>query len=221
MEAAKNLYTHATEDMARGKAAKRLFAKYADREFVDSLTTIHWSFSHRYIIQLLNKASRNEEISCAFTLGSVLHPGGWRGHMGDHGLVVKGYITLLANDMDNLISAGYSQYAGPDAYTKRVPIVDEPGLRDKEVADWYVDFFKKRRKTSGINKIVKGDIENGIVLSKEDYKPSNRNEALVDHWRPLAVVTEPRYKDEFMDRFPKIFCGTDKEVAEHLGLRVQ
>jgi hypothetical protein len=55
-------YFHRT--MKVGGILKRIFAKHMDKQFIRSLTTIHWSYSTRDVLRMLTNMSRRDEISC-------------------------------------------------------------------------------------------------------------------------------------------------------------
>ena len=94
------------ERRIHGRTLKKLFHKHADHDFLSSLTTIHWGSSSG-IADLLRswvyeKAGR-DELSCnAYKEGENKIGAGIGG--GTIGLVVDGHITLLANDMDDIVS---------------------------------------------------------------------------------------------------------------------
>jgi hypothetical protein len=175
----------------QGRIIKKLFAKYADREFLNSLLTIHWGSDVSNIDHLIKKGKHRDELSCG-----AYFPGEVTGHnYGPFGLLVKGHITLLANDMDNVISGG---------------------------SDRYTNVNPSRTKSSGANKGVgvtlpisryayhpdeHDDYEPGMdpvmVLDQSDWSPRNTaanisNEAFVDNWQVVAIVLfDYRYKDSF------------------------
>jgi hypothetical protein len=155
-----------------GRLLKKIFAKLVDRSFVDSLVTIHWA-SYGGIERAMGKhVSSKDELSCNAYLPQKVKQGG----MGTVGLLVKGHITLLANDMDHLWT----------------------GSGEAAAAD-----FPLMKKTSGANKGVHRSFRTKeffnqavLVFDKKDWKPATnrvggyRNEALVDNWKALAVVFE-------------------------------
>ena len=162
--------------MGAGRVLKKVFAKYADRSFLESVVTTHWFYTH----QGLSNVTARDELSCIATL-----PGQFElGYVGaisaaTLGMVVKGHITLLTNHMDIL----YTGRGG--AYTEVDPA---------------------RTRMSGANKGVKPQSPGtyvqhkafpGLVLDKQDWQPVTSgpknyyyNEALVDNWRPVAYVIQ-------------------------------
>lgn len=156
-----------------GRDIKKLYNKHADRQFLQSLKTIHWTKKTGAfdILKtfLKSNAITRDELSCAAYLpGEDVDRTVW----GDYGLVVKGYVSLLANDMNSMYSGlgkGYAA-AAPD-----------------------------RTKSSGSNKGVgRVDpcedyaIDRIFVLDEADWNPKERsgraNEALVDNWKLVAFI---------------------------------
>ena len=156
----------------QGRILKKVFAKLADRSFIDSLVTIHWGRDWASIEHALKTVSSKDELSCAAYLPQDVQPGAF----GEVGLLVKGHITLVANSMDKLWS-GEGERTGED-----FPQMKKTSGINKGVQRWFqaLDFYK----------------EAFLVLDKEDWKPDinrrgrYRNEALVDNWKALAVVFE-------------------------------
>ena len=156
-----------------GRDIKKLYNKHVDRPFLESLKTIHWTkktgaFNILKTFLKSNAATR-DELSCAAYL-----PGEGVGEAfsGDYGFVVKGYISLLANDMNSMFSGSGEAYAvaAPD-----------------------------RTKSSGTNKGVgyvnpceDYAIDRIFVFDQDDWNPKERsgraNEALVDNWKLVAFI---------------------------------
>ena len=165
-------------DMMRlGRPIKQLFHKHADHQWLSTLTTVHFS-TVPDLRRLLDKGSSRDELSAiAFLPGQFSKASIWDLPIG---LVVKGRITLLANDMDKVHTDAGARYTQADP---------------------------KRTKMSGANKgvrqIFKPEVYERrklIVLDKDEWKPKmhflkggmiNSNEALVDNWKPVAIVVYP------------------------------
>jgi hypothetical protein len=159
--------------MSQGRVLKKAFAKNADRAFLDSLVTVHWAYSRKSLERLLKGAfsSRDEISTAAYLPGQIKGTG----KFGKWGVLVKGHITLLANDMDQLYTGSTIDYT-------------------------YVN--PERTKMSGANKGAQQIYEPGgyveykiLVLDEEDWDPEIRgvdsnqnNEALVDNWTPMALI---------------------------------
>lgn len=154
------------EVIKTGRGIKKAYNKYVDRAFLDSLITIHWT--DRMGSARLLKGSSKDELSCAAYLPGEVTASTW----GDYGFVVDGHITLLANDMNDVMSG-----AGVD-YTLANP---------------------ERTKSSGANKGVGISyrcvdyVDKIFVFDEEDWKPrivkdSNWNEAFVDNWKITAII---------------------------------
>ena len=160
--------------LQQGRDLKKVFHKYADRQFLDSLMTVHWIPTPHGLIELLHgQASTRDELSATAYLPDADVQGG-TGSLGDFGLVIKGHITLLANDMDQL-------YSGSGSSVKRAA--------------------PERAKMSGANKGAKQIYEPEayaqykiLVLDEDDWEPYKKrsgaqyNEALVDNWSPIALI---------------------------------
>ena len=188
-----------------GKALKRLYAKEADRAFLNSLKTIHWGYSPDIInlIRSYENLKRDELSTSVYLPNEAVHKVGPWGM--DFGVRVKGYITLLANDMDD-ISSG----AG-ESYKTQLP--------------------PERTASSGANKGVgrvryHGDYKKFkiFVFDEEDFDPSRdwaggpRNEALVDNWKIEAVIVPDdedaeKNKERFAFYLEKM--GIDAKVVTH------
>lgn len=155
----------------QGRIMKKAFSEYADRDFLESLELIHWTNDKSKLVDLLQNPSVRDELSATAYL-----PGekAGKGSFGQYGLVIDGYVTLLANDMDDLMT-GYSHL-----YKKANP---------------------ERVKSSGANKGIGVVDDQGIVLSKVDWAPNPflGNEALVDNWKILGIVVPDKDYDELVD----------------------
>jgi len=154
----------------QGKTLKQAFAKNADRTFLNSLTTIHWVDERGLQDMLRGKVNSRDELSTSAYLPGNTKATGFHGHFG---MIVKGHITLLANDMDQL-------YTG--------------------VGEDYTTADPERTKMSGSNKGIQQRYEPNayseykiIVLDKQDWAPTmtkgqEYNEALVDNWTPTGII---------------------------------
>jgi hypothetical protein len=166
-----------------GRIMKKAFAKHADRNFIDTLEIVHWSKDLSKIIKMLKSPSNRDELSAAAYL-----PGEMPGisAFGKYGLVINGYITLLANDMDAL-QTGYSEF-----YKKADP---------------------ERVKSSGANKGIGNVDDESIVLSREDWDPNDflGNEALVDNWEATGVIVPDENYDDMVEVFDELYDTTGKE----------
>ena len=188
-----------------GRVLKKAFHKHADHAFMKSLTTVHWADNVTMIKNMLKGSSKDEISTSAYLPGELASTG--TGAYGAYGLEVKGHISLLANNMD-AINTGSTR-------------------------DFYdlfgVEHDAHRTASSGRNKGVKKTyIPRGyardnaiVVLSKSDWNPYDsgdgitNNEALVDNWRPVAIVTsnEEYYDEGDMEEI--------KQLAEEYGLEIK
>jgi len=205
-----NSYGFATK---QGRIIKKLFAKYADRNFMNSLLTIHWACVDD-IDHLIKHGQHRDELSCAAYLSGDVTAGSY----GRFGLLVKGYITLLANDMDRVMSGGTELYTvGGSQRTKMSGANKGVGItlpisRYAYHPDEHDDF-------DGMEPVV--------VFDKDDWSPrmfsgNIFNEALVDNWQVEAIVVfDDRYKDSItrhgmdIESLPPIL--TIEELNERSG----
>jgi hypothetical protein len=170
------------EMMKHGRTIKKAFAEAADRSFLESLTLVHWTNHFDKAVDMIKSPRSKDELSC----NAYLKLPKSHGAFGDIGLVVDGYITLLANDMDSIQSGNSSFYS-----------LAEPD----------------RARDSGANKGVAHYDPSGIVLDKNDWKPDGLmgNEALVDNWRPTGVIVPDKYYDAMTEVFDDIYNETGRE----------
>jgi len=193
--------------LERGRPIKKLFHKYADQEFLDSLICVHYRDAHD-ITSFHKETTSKDELSCvAYRSGekfSFGHPLG----SSAVGIAVKGRITLLTNDASMMVS-------GPGGAYKRQ--------------------YPERTKHSGANKgasVVPSiyDIisnNSAYVLDEEDWQPKDSggvrgNEALVDNWNSFAyIVDEPGVETYLkrlvnMNEIPKRKILKSSEFAEYI-----
>jgi hypothetical protein len=176
--------------MELGRPIKKLFHKYADHEWLKTLTLVHYA-SAENVLKVLKVPSKDELSAIAYLPGK-LQGSNW----GTYGIILKGHITLLANDMDQLNTSTGAAYAKADP---------------------------ERTKSSGANKGIykiwdaHHYLEPLLVFDEEDWDPKHNksygthgivhtynNEALVDNWRPVAV-----------------FVGSLADASEHESLKQQ
>jgi hypothetical protein len=173
-----------------GRKLKQAFAANVDREYLDSLKYVHWTtFKRRAlgmlapeIIKDVDVNPRDELSTMAYRPGEI--PG--RSSFGKYGIIVDGYVTLLANDMDAL-QTGYTYN-----YKKADP---------------------QRVASSGANKGIAVADDESIVLSAEDWNPEEGlgNEALIDNWEITGLIVPDDEYDTFVRFMDKIYEKTGKE----------
>ena len=172
--------------MKHGRVIKKAFAQSADRSFLESLTLVHWTKKFDNAVEMIRNPRSKDELSCNVYLDLPKS----RGAFGAFGLVVDGYITLLANDMDSVQSGDSSLYrtANPD-----------------------------RTRDSGANKGVALYDPSNIVLDKSDWNPAgyrgiiNNNEALVDNWAVTGIVVPDEDYDAMVEIFDELYVSAGKE----------
>ena len=168
-----------------GRTLKKVFAKNADRKFIDSLVTLHYVRSYNEALDLLKnwkKSSRDELSASAYLPNQSRFDMAGSTFGGTQiAIEIKGHISLLAASMGDLVTWGKRQ------------------LRSQ--------FSSERTKQSGLNKgiapsrfarskfLEPEDKSTGsLILDKEDYiersapnKGQDVNEALVDNWMPVGL----------------------------------
>jgi hypothetical protein len=186
------------------RTLKKLFHKYADTTFMNSLVTIHWARTPEEIMYFLDNYSSGKlyknEISCAAYLPGQVQDSGH----GDYGIQIKGHISLLANDMDD--------------------------INNGNMGDYLAHLDSERTKSSGLNKGLKKTIQpkyldssvidewKPIVLDEEDWNPRGSeiglfgNEALVDNWKAVALVVGDNNFAEKSTDTPKEFSNLDLPI---------
>jgi len=170
------------QNMKSGRVLKKLFHKYADQSFLNSLVLIHWARYQdiREIVQFgkIDKMSRDELSAIPYLPGTATA----EGQGGRTGIIIKGRVTLLANSQDELYS-GWGR-----EYRKAAP---------------------ERAKMSGANKGVGRTLrakeyeEKIFVLDKEDWKPRSVNdpEALVDNWKITHIIAENDERKDLLEKY--------------------
>ena len=170
-----------------GRVLKQAFHKHVDPAFLSSLTTVHWADNPTMIKNMLKASSKDEVSTSAYLPGELKNTG--TGAYGAYGLEIKGHISLLANNMDAINTGGHRDF--------------ETGMGEDD---------SHRTASSGKNKGVKktyipsaysSDKESIVVLDKSDWNPQGaddgvyNNEALVDNWKPVAIIVsnEENYED--------------------------
>jgi len=168
---------------AGARDIKRVFAKNADYQFLNSLDTVHWTDPYS-LEPLIGK--NKDELSATMTL-----PGEnfIQADTGDVGLWIKGRITLAANDQDEIFS-GHMRHYG-DTTDPKVRHRDRSSGRNKlpTKARDYSMYDAAERGNEKHEKLVSQKIP--YVLDRSTWNPSQTrsyNEALVDNWKPVGIV---------------------------------
>ncbi len=168
-----------------GKAIKRAFNAHADHKWLSTLDTVHW-VEEIYSLEYLIGKSKDELSTTMNLAGKKLkNPPGMQ-----IGLWIKGRITIAANNHDQLFTGKLSDYTGPRA-------------------DYTDEEQEQRQRSSGMNKrpmVSKdysrhGGLKRGnefaekvarqipYVLDQSMWDPDYVNEALVDNWKPMGIIT--------------------------------
>lgn len=189
----------------RGREVKKAFHKHADRNFIDSLVYIYWSHYGNKLFNLIKDSNAlqkpcKDEITCEAYLPGYIRE--ITGVFGSLGLIIKGHVSLLGNEMDNMVS-GYS-----------VPLKH---------------YSQEQNKTSGLSRGVQVADAWTYALDKESFnKTALGNEAFLDNWQPIGIVTlkkgskkgETYGPDGIGDGFWKEAEKLQKSVFELTGIKL-
>jgi hypothetical protein len=136
--------------------------------------------------------SGRDELSANAFLPGQFHFGDWQWG-GDFGLVVKGHITLLANDMDDLSTGSGQEYAKADPERTKMSGANK-GVSKLYHPDTYESGGEVTSGPVPIGEPRNVSTPPVMVLDKEDWQPrkgssgSAWNEALVDNWRIVGII---------------------------------
>jgi len=176
-----------------GKEIKKLFRKHADHKwFKLNVNTVHWGEAPN----LMKLVGRNkDEFSCSMSLKGKPFPEAAEVY-GNVGLWLDGWITLAANDQDDIVS-GYEE----DYKIGRLGPTPEK--------------YKHRKASSGINKYPQTtghrnhNYPSSYVLDADTFDQATvddaelPNEALVDNWQCVGVVVGEDIGKTIEEDWPK------------------
>jgi hypothetical protein len=164
-----------------GRTLKKVFAKNADREFIDSLVTMHYARDMEGALKLLSGARSRDEISCTAYLPNQPRfdmKSSWGAGIA---IEVKGHITVLAASMGDLVTGTISHLR---------PHLGTPRTRDSGLNKGIASNSWQRSKFLDPETTIAGN----LILDKEDFigRGANAeawgiNEALVDNWKPVGM----------------------------------
>lgn len=162
-----------------GRTLKKVFAKNADREFIDSLVTLHYARDMDRALSLLNYSKGRDEISCTAYLPNQSRldmESSWGAGIA---IEVKGHITVLAASMGDLVTGTISHLK---------PHMGTPRTRDSGLNKGIASNSWARSKFLDPETTIAGN----LILDKEDFiervpGSGNVNEALVDNWKPVGM----------------------------------
>jgi hypothetical protein len=152
----------------KARAVKRLWMQHSDQKGLQRVVDlVHWFSDPRKQIPKFMSLSGNNEIS------TIMHPKTeeLRSSWGGMGVLVKGWITLAANNMNDLMTLYGEKTRAKDMETYR-----HSGLR-KRPSHFYA-------RSAG-----------SYVLGPEDLDDYKFNEAVVANWKPVAWVIPDSFND--------------------------
>ena len=198
-------YMHTSRDASSGREIKRIFNKHADHKFLSSLDTVHWGYNVEALETLIGR--NKDELSANMSLPDSrygIYPAG------EFGLVISGRITLASNDMDTLYSGGHYDYIGSDdekLAAKQQQRKRSSGINKLPKARQDYSSYAKRADKFAANpekahEFVKRKIQ--YILDQETFDPTAKaNEALVDNWKPIGIVSSSRGLSKIISKQPK------------------
>lgn len=178
----------------RGRLAKKVWAKYVDREYIQSLVYIHWGLPsdiYKLVKAYAEGGTTRDELACsAYEPGKVAE----RSRIGSIGLLIEGHVSLLGNHMDDVFSGDRKQ-----------TIEANPEMGNQ----------------SGYNRSIMSAISSTYILDQESFThrnspAQNRTEAFVDNWKIKAIVFKP---DPDLWRGP-MQQSLVKEIEKDFGLNL-
>lgn len=169
-----------------GRDIKRAFSKNADHQWLETIDTVHWVGDAYGLSSMIGKGK--DELSTTMALpGDPLRAISFL----PFGLWIKGRITLATDTQDTLYSGKKGDYDAPhEGSEDEVTHRDKSSGRNKRptISKSYKNYGQLQRGNEHMEKMA-----NNIpyVLDQSTWNPNNpssTNEALVDNWRPHAIV---------------------------------
>ena len=151
----------------RGRPLKQVWAKHVNRDWVQSLTYVHWTSENLVWDMVLDckEGYSKDEISCSAYLDESAIT--INKDYGPFGFLLDGYVSLLGQDMNQMYTGSREELYG---------------LPHGEQMD----------KSSGMAKGVQIATADTYILDKQDFR-GGRNEALLDNWKPVALIYPKRH----------------------------
>lgn len=179
-------------DKAMGRDIKRAFADHADHQWLSTLDTVHWT-KQTYALEDLAGQGK-DELSTTMALPSDPLRGiqmfGTEENFGV-GLWIKGRITLASDQQDAIFSGFHGDYGAPvEGSEEEVAHRDKSSGRNKRptMSKMYKNYGQLERGNEYMEKMARNI---PYVLDQSTWNPNSSdstNEALVDNWRPVALV---------------------------------
>lgn len=169
------------KEKPKARQIKQIWNEEADHGFMDSLIKVHWIHgrtNHEFdsvvaaIKRLINTPGNNEISTSAYLPGTRIESD-W----GQYGVIVKGRTTLAVNNMDWL----YTGHHG------KAPETEKEKYRASGTRKHADSFDSKRARQ--------------YVLDRDSFDPewSHRNEFVVSHWEPVAIIQRARAISDIPD----------------------
>jgi hypothetical protein len=177
----------------KARAVKQAWADNSDQKGLRSaVRLVHWFPDVARQASVFLSMGPNNEISASmYPKGNDLISA-W----GPVGMLIEGWITIAANEMNDLMT-GY----GASSRVKDAKYYSSSGLR-KRPAHYYA-------RHAG-----------SFVLGPEDLKDSSRNEAVVASWSPISWVLQPSFFDYYVPKLKRYQREELLELFRSSGLSI-
>jgi hypothetical protein len=199
-------------DKEAGRDIKRAYSKNADHQWLKTIDTVHWTSDVYNLSSIIGKGK--DELSATMALpGDPLRAISFL----PFGLWIKGRITLATDTQDALYSGKKGDYDAPhEGSEEEVAHRDKSSGRNKRptMSKNYKGYSKLERGNEYMEKMA-----NNIpyVLDQSTWNPhspSSTNEALVDNWKPHAIVVT---SSEFIEIIGAEALSREEALAQSAG----
>ena len=212
-----------------GREIKRAFADNADYQFLHSLNTVHWTPT--YALRGLAGKGKDELSATMALPGDEFVPAAGL----EVGLWIKGRITLATNDQDMMYSGFHGDYDAPhEGSEEEVAHRDKSSGRNKRpsVSKDFSRYGQLKRGNEFSERMARNM---PYILDRSTFHQAKGgwgvvNEALVDNWKPHAVVIDERHSKPVEDmsghsfeEIMELSAGTTKQIftlSNELGIPI-
>ena len=200
------------------KAWKKIYNKHVDRNFLKSLTLVHWDPNPALYLTTDSKHQTSAEgylpnkpiVQKWGTPGSEGSTGiGWKGtapqKIQGTGIQIKGHVVMATNTMGMGTGGGYEAAPGQEAsgFSKDIDVPEgyesDPGTLFRGF-ERMLDFFEKKKTTKRLDTVADAESFRG---SKKFWDKSI-NEFVVDNWTPVALVSVGGVKNKHYARMSQV-----------------
>lgn len=201
------------------KKQKDLFRKHADHKWLKTLNTVHWAMGSAKPDTLMRMNSK-DELSTTMSLPSEMLRVYGNAKVG---LWIKGHVTWATNSQDSTWSGQQDDYKWTDQQVKSSGRNKRPMSIQRQDREGWQGMLDKGELTDNAKK--GGYLP---VLELDNWKPSSRdsNEAIVDNWKPYAVVINTPNAGDYLQALRRtaglldFFEGSYGKLARHYNIPV-